>query len=333
MAETMRAAIQTKIGEMTIDRIERPTAGRGEVIVRVRAALTCGTDRKILERGHVRISPPLVMGHEFSGDVAEAGDGAPFAPGDAVAGGLSGPCGECPACRSGAENRCDSPERGLAWGAFAEYVRIPESVVRRNLHRKPSGLGYEAAALVDPLAAVVHGWSRLTAPVDDLLVVGTGAVGLLWIALARARGVARVAALGKGDERLRAASTWGARVYDATSGADRPRARTVVECVGTPQAWSEAFDLALPGGEVLFFGGCAPGAAVTLDTEKLHYGEVRAGGSFHYRPDEAAEALGLLASGAIDPDPLFSGEGGISDLPGFFDRMRRSEGIKFVVRP
>src|SRR5215831_6942140 len=104
---------------MEIREVERPTAGPGEIVVEVRAALTCGTDRKILERGHEKFAPPLVMGHEFSGDVVEAGAGAPFSAGDAVMGGISGPCGRCPECASGAENRCSSPERQIAWGAFA----------------------------------------------------------------------------------------------------------------------------------------------------------------------------------------------------------------------
>jgi len=315
---------------MELREAPRPSAGAGEVVVRVRAALTCGTDRKILDRGHVKLAPPLVMGHEFSGDVAEAGEGAGFETGEAVAAGISGPCGECEACLSGSENRCDAASNALAWGAFAEYVRIPASVVARNLHRKPPALSYESAALLDPLASVVHGWNRLVQPPEDLLVVGTGAIGLLWIALAKARGVGRISATGRGDDRRRLAQAWGARVAEPGS---ESRAGTVVECVGTPEAWREAFDRALPGGEVLFFGGCAPGTEIPLDAAKIHYGEVRVGGAFHYRPADAAEALALLASGAIDPAPLFSGEGTLSDLPDFFDRMRRSEGIKYVVRP
>jgi len=328
----MQAAIQTKIGAMTLGRVEKPAAGPGELVVRVRAALTCGTDRKILDRGHVKFHPPLVMGHEFSGDVSEVGEGASFSAGDAVAAGLSGACGRCEACLSGEGNRCDSAERAMAWGAFAEYIRIPREVVRRNVHRKPPSVTYEAAALLDPLASVVHGWARLVRPPEDLLVVGSGAIGLLWVALARAKGVERISILGRGEERLRLAREWGARVFSADA-SERPRARTVVECVGTPEAWAEAFALASPGGEALFFGGCAPGTTVAIDAAKLHYGELRVGGAFHYGPADVVEALRLLESGAIDPTPLFSGAGGLAELPGFFERMRRSDGIKFVVNP
>jgi L-iditol 2-dehydrogenase len=327
----MLAAVQTRVGEMIVRDVDRPAAGPGEVIVRVRAALTCGTDRKILDRGHVKFSPPLVMGHEFSGDVAEAGAGAGFEVGEAVAAGVSGPCGICPACLTGAENRCEAPARDLAWGAFAEYVRVPRGVVRANLFRKPPRLSYESAAALDPLACVLHGWSRLVHPVEDLLVLGTGAIGLLWIAVARAKGVRRIAAIGRGADRLALAARWGAAVSD--SDARPPSAATVVECVGTPEAWNQAFDLVRPGGEVLYFGGCAPGSRAELDAAKLHYGEVRVGGAFHYRPEDAAAALALLASESIDTAALFSGSGTLADLPLFFERMRRSEGIKYVVRP
>lgn len=328
----MRAAVQTSVGAMDVREVERPRAGPGEVVVRVRAALTCGTDRKILDRGHVKFAPPLVMGHEFSGDVFEAGERAGFSVGEPVAAGLSGPCGRCDACRAGAENRCESAEREMTWGAFAEYVRVPPRVVRTNLMRKPGGLSYEAAAALDPLACVLHGWNRLAAPPEDLLVLGTGAIGLLWIAVARARGVDRVTAVGRGAERLALASRWGARALDA-GGASDVRAATVVECVGTREGWEDAFSRVLPGGEALFFGGCAPGTQVAFDAARIHYGEVRVGGAFHYRPEDAAEALALLESGEVDPTPLYSAAGSLDDLPRFFDRMRRSDGIKFVVRP
>jgi L-iditol 2-dehydrogenase len=329
----MHAAVQSAIGKMEIREIEAPAAGPGELVVRVRAALTCGTDRKILDRGHEKFSVPLVMGHEFSGDVVDAGPGAPFARGDAVMGGISGPCGKCPDCLAGASNRCASPERELAWGAFAELIRIPARVASQNVFLKPASLSYEAAATLDPLACVARGVSRLGAAIlDDFLVVGAGAIGLLWIAAARSLGAKRISAIGKGRQRLEAASRLGARVFELDA-QEPPLSRIVIECVGTPEAWSRAFSWTAPGGTALFFGGCAPGVSVTLPASRLHYEEVTAAGSFHYRPEDAKEAREWLVSGAVDPAPLFSGEGPLSNLPVFFDRMRAGEGIKFVVNP
>lgn len=330
----MRAAVQTAIGKMEIREVDPPKAGPGEMIVRVRAALTCGTDRKLLDRGHEKFTPPLVMGHEFAGDVVESGPGAPFRPGDAVMGGISGPCGACVDCRAGASNRCEAPDREIAWGAFAEYIRVPRRVASQNVFAKPAALSYEGAAILDPLACVARGLSRLGAKtITELLVVGTGPIGLLWIAAARQSGVRTIAALGKGQERLAAAADWGAEVYDLAR-QERPSSHaTVIECVGTPAAWAEAFALTARGGTTLFFGGCAPGSRVMLDAAKLHYGETTAMGSFHYRPEDARVARDWLASGAVDPTPLFSGAGDLSDLTRFLDRMRAGVGMKYVVHP
>jgi len=267
----MRAAVQSALGVMEIREIDAPTAGPGELVVRVRAALTCGTDRKILNRGHEKFAPPLVMGHEFSGDVEEAGAGAPFAAGDAVMGGISGPCGKCEDCRSGASNRCASPERQIAWGAFAELIRITAGVAAQNVFQKPESLAYESAAVLDPLACIARGISRLgAAKLDDVLIVGAGAICLLWVAAVRSLGAGRVSVVGRGRERLEAARNLGARVYELDS-EEPPAARPVVECVGTPGAWERAFSWVAPGGEALFFGGCAPGSAVTLPASRIHY--------------------------------------------------------------
>ena len=329
----MLAAVQSELGKFEIREIETPTAGPGEVVVRVRAALTCGTDRKILERGHVKFAPPLVMGHEFAGEVAEAGRGSKFSPGDPVVSGLSGPCGECGACRAGASNRCEGPGREMAWGAFAQFIRIPRRVAEQNLHRRPDGLSDAAAAILDPLACVARGAAALPLEgVRRLLVLGAGPMGLLWVAAARQAGVPTIHCVGRGEERLELARKWGAEAFHSDS-REVPQADAVVECVGTPEAWARAFDLVSPGGRVLYFGGCAPGSSVSLDTAKLHYQEVSVAGSFHYRPSDVATALGWLESGAVDPRPLFSGEGPLSELPAFFERMREGKGIKYIVRP
>jgi L-iditol 2-dehydrogenase len=327
----MRAAVQTEKGRIEIREIAAPEPGPGELVVRVRAALTCGTDRKILERGHVKLAPPLVMGHEFSGEVERTGAGTPFHEGDAVLVGVSGPCGECAACASGASNRCVRPER--AWGAFAEMIRVPRRVVDANVFRKPPSLPFREAALLDPLACVVHGLDRLTPLPEEILVVGAGAIGLLWIAAARAAGIRRVGIVGLGAGRLAVARRWGAEVFDRDAGEKAPATAAVVECVGTPDAWQEAFAATVPGGRTLFFGGCAPGTAVALDAAKIHYGETTILGSYHYRPEEAARAVEWLVAGGLDLDPLFSGPYGLDELPALIARSAGRDGIKHVITP
>src|SRR6266545_2292448 len=189
----MRAFVQTGIGHFDERDVPPPRAGRGEVVIRVLAALTCGTDRKLLARGHPKIALPVTMGHEACGEIAEVGEGVEgFRIGERVVPGVSGPCGECGDCRSGRSNLCAAGHADRTWGAFAEMLRVPANVVAANLHRPPEGLASEIAAFLDPLASVLHGWNRLGAKPERLLIYGAGALGLLWAATAKARGVSAI---------------------------------------------------------------------------------------------------------------------------------------------
>ncbi|HEU5250451.1 MAG TPA: alcohol dehydrogenase catalytic domain-containing protein, partial [Thermoanaerobaculia bacterium] len=181
----MRGFVQTAVGRFEDRELPRPSAGPGEVVLRVRAALTCGTDVKLLERGHPKIALPVTMGHEACGEIVEVGPGVEgFAAGDRVVPGISGPCGACPECRGGLENLCAIGHSDRTWGAFAEFLRVPAGVVARNLHAVPEGLSDEVAAFLDPLASVEHGWNRLARAAEPraILVYGAGALGLLWAA-------------------------------------------------------------------------------------------------------------------------------------------------------
>ena len=329
----MKAFVQTAIGKFEERDLARPEPGPGEVILRMRAALTCGTDVKLLARGHARIALPVTMGHEVCGEVAAAGPGADgFRAGERVVPGISGPCGRCADCAGGRPNLCERGHADRAWGAFAEYVRVPAAVVAANLHRVPATLEDEAAAFMDPLASVLHGWDRLGSAPRTLLVYGAGALGLLWAAVAARRG-ASVAVAGRRPERARLAERFGARFIDAGEAALAAIAPdAAVDCTGDPAVWRRLPELVRPGGTVLLFGGCAPGATAAFDAARLHYAEITLVGSFHYGPAEAKAALDLLASGAIDPLPLLAGRGALSDLPRFLAAQARGEGVRYAVR-
>jgi L-iditol 2-dehydrogenase len=337
----MRAFVQTEVGRFEERDLPPPRAGPGEVVLRVRAALTCGTDVKLLERGHSRITLPVTMGHEACGEIVEVGHGVErFEIGDRVVPGISGPCGACPECRRGFENLCPIGHADRTWGAFAEFLRVPAGVVAGNLHRAPPGLSDELAAFLDPLASVVHGWSRLAPVQGTLLIYGAGALGLLWAATARARGVPVIVTARGGAGRLEAARRYGADVLDLERDAPhRPAERAeeppamAVDCTGDPEVWTLLPDLVASGGKVLLFGGCAPGTTVTWDAARLHYSEISLLGSFHYTPGDAREAMRMLAAGEVDPAPLLTERGTLSDLPRFLAAQARSEGIRYAVRP
>jgi L-iditol 2-dehydrogenase len=337
----MKGFVQTALGKFEQRELPRPRPARGEVILRMRAALTCGTDLKLLARGHPRISLPVTMGHEVCGEVEEVGEGvAAFRVGDRLVPGITGPCGECADCRNGRPNLCATAHADRTWGAFAELVRVPAAVVARNLHRVPEGLSDAAAAFLDPVASVLHGWNQLRRPSGTLLVHGAGAIALLWVATARQRGV-RSVVIGRGPERLRLAAALGAEVVELPK-KEHPRRLTdafggtadvAVDCTGAPEVWERLPRLVRRGGEVLLFGGCAPGARVTFDAARLHYDEISLIGSFHYTPEEAREALRLLASGELDPAPLVTHTGRLEELPGLLEAQSRGEGIRYAVTP
>jgi L-iditol 2-dehydrogenase len=336
----MRAFVQTAVGEFSERDLPVPKPGPGEAVVRVRTALTCGTDLKLLQRGHPRIQLPVTMGHELCGEVVEVGSGVdPALLGRRVVPGVSGPCGRCADCRRGFANLCTAGQADRTWGAFAEFVRVPAGVVASNLHQPPDALSDEAAAFLDPLASVFHGWNRLTREPGRLLIYGSGALGLLWAATARQRGVAAIVA-GRRPERLNLASGCGAEVLDLDrygpedlfSGTDAlPDAG--VDCTGDAEVWMRLANMVRRGGDVLLFGGCAPGARVTYDAARLHYSELSLIGSFHYTPDEARKAMAALADGSIEPRALVTDSGTLSDLPRFLEAQGRGDGLRYAIRP
>ena len=313
-----------------------PEPAPGEAVLRVTTALTCGTDLKLLSRGHARIALPVTMGHEACGEVVAVGTGVDRQLlGARVVPGVTGPCGACDTCRAGRENLCSSGHGDRTWGAFAELIRIPAGVVSRNLHTVPGTVSDETAAFLDPLASVVHGWSRLgeLAPGARVLVAGTGALAFLWAATAKARRV-DVAIGGRRLERAALAHHYGAAFVELSRFDDlRGGFEAAVDATGDPGVWSLLTEAVRPGGRVVLFGGCAPGAAATFDAARLHYGEISLIGAFHSTPAEAAEALALMASGAVDPSPLISGRGDLGDLPKFLEAQARGDGVRYAVSP
>jgi L-iditol 2-dehydrogenase len=328
----MRAFVQTAIGSYEERDLPVLRAGPGEVVLGVRAALTCGTDLKLLTRGHPKIALPVTMGHEVCGEILEVGAGVQgFRVGDRVVPGISGPCGSCADCQAGRENLCSVGHANPMWGAFAEFVRVPAGVVASNLHRPPADLPDQVAAFLDPLASVLHGWNRLSHRGTRFLIYGSGALALLWALVVRWRG-GRATVAGRRPDRLRLAASLGADTLDVARGApERFEADFAIDCTGDREVWRRLPDLVSSGGQVLLFGGCAPGASVTYDTTRLHYSEISLVGSFHYTPREAEDALAALARGAVDPRPLIAETGSLSDLPRFLESHRRGEGIRYSV--
>lgn len=313
----------------------------GGLLLRVGAATTCGTDLKVWQRGgHPRmLTVPCPFGHEMAGTVAAIGDGLDdWRVGERVVVANSASCGSCPSCRAGRENLC----RDLAYlnGAFAEYVTVPARFVRRSTYRVPDGLPTERAALAEPLACVLHGLelSHLDGR-ETALVLGAGPIGLIFVAVLASLG-RRVAAADPVPGRLATARRLGAsatadpaRLPVEIAGLfDGARPDLVVEATGRPEVWETAIAAAAPAGEVLLFGGCAPGTTAACDTHKLHYSELTVRGAYHHRPATFARAVELLAGG-LDLGPLLSEERPLDELQAALEAMEARRTLKAVIRP
>lgn len=309
---TMKAAVLYGQEDLRIENVGIPEIGSGDLLVRVRAALTCGTDVKVFRRGyHAKmIVPPALFGHELAGDVVAAGAGVTrFRAGDRVVAANSAPCGVCFYCRRGNENLCD--DLLFNNGAYAEYIRIPSRIVERNTYSIPAHVEYQDAALSEPLACVLRGLDETgIRRGDTVAIMGLGPIGLMFVRLAKVYG-ARVIALGRRQTQLERARHMGADETVISSGdageiVARVRSLTeghgadvAIEAVGLPETWQTAVRLLRKGGVVNFFGGCPKESRVTLDTSLLHYSEITCTASFHHTPAHIQKALDIVSRGEI----------------------------------
>lgn len=340
----MLSAILVEPKHIELREVPDPLPARGSIVVRVRAALTDGTDLKAYRRGHPQMPMPTPFGHEFSGDVvAVASEVTTFMPGDAVMCVHSAPCGHCFWCKRGEEELCESVMVTKILGAYAEYIEVPAHIVQRNCFAKPPDISYESAAFLEPLSCVVHSLDYLNpSDGDTVVVMGDGGFGLLHATLLALRGC-RAILVGRHDERLAIARSCGveyvinARSADVaaviSSLTEARGADALVECTGVQDIWENAPALVRRGGTVSFFGGLPGGTRVCFLAARMHYDEVRLISPFHFRPSSVHHAYALLASGSVDPAPLITETVPLSQIAQVFERLDCGGGIKFAVTP
>ena len=343
--QLMRAHLLIRPGTIELHEVPRPTPGPDSIVVRIRAALTCGTDLKAFVRGHPKIPMPTPFGHEFAGEVASVGTRVRnVREGDAVMAAPTAPCGLCFYCRREQENLCPQVMDNMVHGAYAEYVTLPPHIVATNLYQKPRHLPFAQAALLEPLACVLHALAPVPIRPDDTVVlIGAGAFALLHLLVLRRRGVARVVVVTRGETRAIDARRLGASEV-ITGGAERARdlvlastggrgADVTIECTGQPAVWEIAPTLSRCGGQVVLFGGCPSGSAVCFDAGRLHYDQVAITSPFHFTPREVRQAYELLSSNEFDGSALVSGEYPLEGLGDALRRLQRGEGAKFAILP
>lgn len=342
----MLAAVLYGKEHVEIEKVAVPQLGSGDVLVRVRAALTCGTDVKVFRRGyHARmIVPPALFGHELAGDIVAVGSAVRnFRVGQRVVAANSAPCGECYYCKKNNENLCEN----LLFnnGAYAEFIRIPSRIVERNLYEIPDHVAYQDAALVEPLACVIRGIDETGVRAGDTVaVIGVGPIGLMFIRLLSLRGC-RVIAIGRRRPQLERAARLGAEttisileekdvaaaVRRATSGYG---ADVVIEAVGTTETWQQSVQMVRRGGVVNFFGGCPSDTVVQLDTQLMHYSELTCTASFHHTPAHVRKALEAVCAGYITALDFVTGEEPLSNLNEVLSyQLHKNGAVKTAIIP
>lgn len=347
---TMQGAMLLGPEEIEIRDVPVPRPGEGELLLKIEAATTCGTDVKVFRRGgHPRmLKAPTLFGHEMAGTVAAIGHRVRgYAVGDAIVVANSAPCLKCDYCLRGRENLCE--DLHYLNGAFAEFMLVPRRFVERNVHRIPDGLSFERAALAEPLACVLHGIDACElekygakGPVE-ILVFGGGPIGLLFVAALAQMGHLPVLA-DPNPGRLAVGTALGATGtieikrgggQAATVRGESPDGKgfwIAVDCTGQPGVWSDAIESVRPGGLVNLFGGCAPGTSIQLDTHLVHYSELTLKGVYHHRPDTFRRAIALLADPAFKADLLISDTRPIGGVVDALQSMMRKEALKVVIR-
>ncbi|MBU7023008.1 MAG: zinc-binding dehydrogenase [Theionarchaea archaeon] len=340
----MKVAMFYGPGDVRLEEKDIPEIKDTEVLVRIRAALTCGTDLKTYRRGHTLLPPPSPFGHEYSGDVAAVGEKVEtVAEGMRVVAANSAPCGHCFYCKRGRESLCEN--LFFVWGAFAEYIVIPERIVKKNLLIVPDHVSYEEAALTEPLACVIHGVEESNICMGDTVVInGAGPIGLFFTALVKQKG-ARVIQTDLVDERLSAAEALGA---DHTINAEEGEEATIqkvkaltegrgadiaIEAVGYPKIWETTIKMTRKGGTATLFGGCEKNTTITVDTSLLHYNEITMKGVFHHTPHYIRTALNLISWGALNTSIFITEKMPLTRIDEALQKVLAQKGVKIALIP
>jgi L-iditol 2-dehydrogenase len=328
MGYSMQAAVLYGKEDVRLESVPVPLLGFGELLIRVRTALTCGTDVKVFRRGyHAKmIIPPALFGHEMAGDIVAVGEGiTKFRVGQRIVAANSAPCDRCFFCRHNQQNLCE--DLLFNNGAYAEFMRLPERIVRTNTYAIPNQLAYKDAALVEPLACVLRGLHESNVqPGDTIVVMGLGPIGLMFVRLAKWAFGARVIAIARRLEQVDRAVLLGAAegvlmgndaavVSEVHARTGRRGADVVIEAIGHPQAWELATQLVRKGGTINFFGGCPTGTKVGLNTDLLHYSEITCKATFHHTPDHIRRALEVISDGSVSASHFVNHEEPLSRLP------------------
>lgn len=340
----MKAAVY--LGNKTIEtrEMERPVLKKGEVLIKVMAGGICGTDVHIFYGAPGATVPtvPVVLGHEFAGEVIECADGASrLRVGDHVTVDPNIYCGNCEYCLNGKKNFCTSMSAiGINHnGGFETYCAVPE----KQAILLSADTDYEEAALAEPLACCLHGIDNISiVPGDTVCVIGGGAIGQIMAQLARISGASKVIVSEPSAVRRELAVSLGAdAAFDPLEGGIKSQLRAilgkdytdvVIECAGKPETVGQAVHIAGRGGRILLFGLPYPTDTYALPLSEVFQKELTIRSSF-VNPDTQYRAARLIDEKRLDLKPLITHRYSVSQLEEAIKKQMSGDSVKVMILP
>ncbi len=321
----MLSAMLYGVEDIRIVEATIPEIGPGEVLIKNKVSTTCGTDVKSFKRGYPLLKPPHPYGHEFSGVIAALGKEVKgFHEGDRVAVHNTAPCNQCYFCKMGLHSMCSNMTFNR--GSYAEYVKVPESIVKQNMFVLDESISHKTASLMEPFSCAVYGIENCPIRLGDTVIInGAGPIGLMFARLAVIKG-AQVIVTDKMKNRLALADKLGVwktcNLTEVENSIEAVRALTdeergadiVIEATGIIDVWKTSVQMARKGGFVLLFGGVKSGSMLEVDATWLHYSQITIKGVFHTTPRHVLAALELLKMGVISDDDFIQNEYCLADL-------------------
>jgi L-iditol 2-dehydrogenase len=345
----MRAIVYEGVGKIRLREVPEPKVHDDSVVVKVHACAICGTDVKAYNIGIASIQPPVILGHEFVGEIVDAGKSVEgFQVGERVSLATTLPCGKCRMCRKELFNLCldKAPVGTFIDGAFAEYLEVPaRGVEHGNLVPVPEGLSVQDGCLCEPLGCVINSQNLAKVGFPDIaVIIGAGPLGLLQAEAAKARGCLKTIMVQRSRKRFDRAREFNIdhvicaedddpvhTVMELTGGAG---ADVVVNAAPSREAVELAFNLVSKSGRVSLFASVPKdNPLVSIDVNRIHYEQIEVYGASDLKPTDAVQSLQLLNSGMISTDRLITH---VLDMGDFFkgiDLINEREALKVVIRP
>ncbi len=342
----MKVAFLKRPGEIEVREIPDPVCPPGGLLTKVEGCAICGSDLRTWEYGAKDSGE--IMGHETVSTVIEVGEGVTeFSPGDRIAD-IPASCGVCEFCKAGTQNLCYLRGRlgGVRQGGFAELRPVGGPAVSgRFVVRIPKDLPVAAAAIIEPLACVLNGHEKIRVGLgSSVAIIGAGPIGAMHVAVSRMRGARQIIVLDLLKSRLQMVESFGPdravhvpsadpveAVMDGTGG--RGAEVVIIACV-SHDAQRQALEMASRGGQVLFFSGLpqtAPNA--TLDTNLIHYNELRLVGARSSVQRQWELALALIVQGRIDASKLVTHSVSLDRIQEGFRLAKSGQAMKVLVVP